>query len=299
MPYVGRSFAKINLLLAVGPRRADGFHGLVTVYHAIDIAEDVQIAVASDGHDSLRFDGPVDTSGLSTGPDNLVWQAIELVAASTGQPRPPLEVTVTKRIPIQGGMAGGSADGAATLLAARDALAAPLDGSQLDALAAQLGSDVPFALHGGSAIGTGRGEVLELVSGPQLWWSVVTDASGLSTPRIYAHYDEMAARPGAAVIREPQRADAQPLVDALAAGDPHAIAPLLRNDLQAPAIEFAPHLADTIAAGREAGALAGIVSGSGPSVVLLSATRADADAVTRALREGGRQAVTAAGGATV
>ncbi len=299
MAFLATSQAKINPFLAVGPRRADGYHELVTVFHAVDLREDVHVAFAADGIDRLMFVGPIDTTALDTGHDNLVWRAVEAVAARGElSRRQALDITVTKRIPIQGGMAGGSADAAATLVAANDAFGTGLGRTELLGIAAELGSDVPFCLVGGTALGTGRGECLEPVDAPPLWWVIVTAPAGLSTPAVYATFDEL-HRVGAgerAAMVDPGRTDADAMISALRAGDPQAIAALLRNDLQAAAILLAPHLADTLAAGRDAGALGGVVSGSGPSVALLCADEAHARLVAGRMLNGGHSAIAARGG---
>lgn len=294
MAFSAASQAKINPFLAVGPRRPDGYHGLVTVFHSVALREDVQVAVSADGMDHLVFTGPVDASALDVGADNLVWRAVEAVAASLSAARPALAIEVTKRIPIQGGMAGGSADAAATLVAANHVLGAGLDRADLLTLAAKLGSDVPFALVGGTAVGMGRGEKLEQFAAPALWWTVVADPGGLSTPAVFAKFDELGAEHA---ISAPSRGEAQGMVDALAAGDPLAVAAHLRNDLQAAALALAPRLSDTMSAGLGAGALGAVISGSGPSVVLLSASEVDAARVAEELRSAGfaAQAVCSAG----
>lgn len=297
--------AKINTFLAVGPRQADGYHQLVTVYHSLNIIEQVRLSRAPDGVDCLTFDGPIDSTGLDTGSDNLVWRAVDLVAATLTASRPPLRISVTKNVPIQGGMAGGSADAAAALRAANVELGAGLSDVQLGALAARLGSDVPFVLAGGNAIGTGRGERLEPLAVSPLWWVIVLHTAGLSTPAVYAKLDEMRGERGAGSERIPGEGEggeaqlwdgARLMGAAMAAGDARSVATLMRNDLQQAALALAPRLAETLAAGHDAGALAGIVSGSGPTVALLAAGEAEARRIAETLRASGRNASAVRGG---
>lgn len=297
--------AKINTFLAVGPRQADGYHQLVTVYHSLNIIEQVRLSRAPDGVDCLTFDGPIDSTDLDTGSDNLVWRAVDLVAATLTTSRPPLHISVTKNIPIQGGMAGGSADAAAALRAANVELGAGLSDVQLGALAVRLGSDVPFVLAGGNAIGTGRGERLEPLAASPLWWVMVFDTDGLSTPVVYAKLDEMRAERGSGIGGTPGEGDGgearlgdgvRLMGEAMAAGDARSVATLMRNDLQQAALALAPRLADTLAAGRAAGALAGIVSGSGPTVALLVEGEDEARSVAARMRASGRNASVARGG---
>ena len=194
---------------------------------------------------------------------NLAWRAAELLAERSGRPAT-VALRIDKRIPVAAGLAGGSADAAGALLACSRLWGLDTSPAELLELAARLGSDVGFALIGGLARGTGRGERLTELTGPVLHWVLAAAAGELSTAAVYAEYDRQ--RPAAPEPRLPDE-----LVEAVRAGDPAALAPLLRNDLQPAALTLAPYLEQTLAAGRAAGALAGLVSGSGPTCAFLAA----------------------------
>ncbi len=260
-----RAAAKINLHLGVGRPRPDGFHPLVTVFHAVSLCDDLSVTPASDWSVETRTGRHVDASALPSAGDNIVDRAAAALARHHGRPVTG-HVVIDKSIPVAGGMAGGSADAAAALVALDRLWDLGTSDADLLALAAGLGSDVPFSLVGGTALGTGRGEVVRPVPDAATWWWVVVPSSGdgLSTPDVYRRYDEL--RPDAP--GEPAPADA--LLDALASGDPARLAPTLHNDLQAAAVDLRPDLADTLAHGVAAGGLAGLVSGSGPTCVFLA-----------------------------
>jgi 4-diphosphocytidyl-2-C-methyl-D-erythritol kinase len=265
--------AKINMHLGVGGRRDDGFHELHTVYQAISI-HSTATATPADSW-SLETDAAafVETSGLPAEADNLATRAAYLLARRAGR-EPQAHVRIDKGIPVAGGLAGGSADAAATLVALDRLWDLRTPRAELLELAAELGSDVPFSVAGGTALGLGRGEQVEAV--PDVgtwWWVVVPDPEGLSTPSVYARFDEL--YPDAAPT--PPRADA--LIAALATGDPHALAPTLFNGLQEAALLLRPDLRARVAAGEEAGALRGLVSGSGPTCLFLCESRAHAEEV--------------------
>lgn len=263
--------AKINLHLGVGPVRADGFHELVTVFHAVDLVDEITAEPATGL--VLRMSGP-GSDELPAGPDNLAWRAASLLAEHVQVP-PDVELHVTKAIPVSGGMAGGSADAAGVLLACATLWQLGSAKSELVELAAELGSDVPFALTGGTALGTGRGEFLTpVLSTGQFSWVLAIASFGLSTADVYREIDRQ--RAGEAAPEPIGSPDA--LLDALRSGDPERVGAELANDLQPAAIALAPQLRRTLEAGRELGALAGIVSGSGPTCAFLCA---DADAATQ------------------
>jgi 4-diphosphocytidyl-2-C-methyl-D-erythritol kinase len=247
--------AKINLHLSVGDLRPDGYHDLVTVFHAVDLTDEVTATAAPQLRLDLSGDG-ADT--LPSGPDNLAWQAAALLADQL-EVTPEVALHVAKAIPVAGGMAGGSADAAAALLACSALWHADLHRDELATLAARLGSDVGFALAGHTALGTGRGEELApvLTSGT-LHWVLALAAFGISTADAYRELDQL--RAGAAPP-EPIGGP-EPLLDALRRGDVEQVAATLGNDLEAAALSIAPALGETLAAGRELGALAGIVSGT-------------------------------------
>lgn len=262
-PITVRSAAKINLHLGVGRVREDGFHPLDTVYQAIGIHDDLTLAAAADLTLRTRVADHIDPAAVPDGPDNIVLRAARLLAAHAGgQAGGAFEVR--KDIPVAGGMAGGSADAAAALVAYDRLHDLHTSDADLLALAAELGSDIPFSLVGGTARGVGRGEVVTPVEDHGSWWWVaVPSAEGLSTPAVYRHFDAM--RPDAPEVPAP----AEPLLDALATGEPVRLARALHNDLQEPAIDLRPELGDLIALGESEGALRGLVSGSGPTVVFL------------------------------
>ncbi|HZQ31195.1 MAG TPA: 4-(cytidine 5'-diphospho)-2-C-methyl-D-erythritol kinase, partial [Mycobacterium sp.] len=202
---------------------------------------------------------------------NLAWQAAELMAEHVGR-APDVSITIDKSIPVAGGMAGGSADAAAVLVGMNVLWELGVPRRDLNTLAARLGSDVPFALHGGTALGTGRGEELATVlSRNTFHWVLAFADSGLSTTAVFAELDRL-RKAGA----PPRLGDPGPVLAALAAGDPQQLAPLLGNELQAAAVSLDPSLRRALRAGEEAGALAGIVSGSGPTCAFLCSSATSA-----------------------
>lgn len=278
--------AKVNLHLSVGPLRPDGFHDLVTVFHAVDLTDEVATAPADRLSLSLAGEGSAD---LPLDDGNLAWRAAALLAETAGVPAR-AALHIDKTIPVAGGMAGGSADAAAALLSCArlwDLDAGPVE---LTALAARLGSDVAFPLLGGTALGTGRGEILEPVdcAAPLHWVFALADF-GISAGAAYRELDRLrAAGRAPAPAGPPDR-----LLAALADGDVEKVARALVNDLEPAAESLAPALRATLAAGRDRGALAGIVSGSGPTCAFLCpdadaaaqlAAELTADGITRASR---------------
>ncbi|WP_248580389.1 4-(cytidine 5'-diphospho)-2-C-methyl-D-erythritol kinase [Nocardioides sp. InS609-2] len=284
-----RAPAKINLHLGVGGPRDDGFHPLMTVYQAIGLYDDITVRTADSWSLALEPADYVDPADVPLGDDNLVTRAGQLLADLHGR-EAHAEVLIRKDIPVAGGLAGGSADAAAALVALDRLWDLQTSDEDMFRLAAQLGSDVPFALLGGNAFGTGRGEVVESVRGGDVarWWVVVTAREGLSTPSVYRRFDELhpdaSARPAA-----PHK-----LVAFLA--DPvEAIADLLHNDLQEPALDLRPELRDVLTAGEEAGALHGLLSGSGPTCLFLCSSADHAREVAAALDGVGDVVLTANG----
>src|SRR5690349_9741783 len=204
---------------------------------------------------------------LPTDERNLAWKAAELMAEYVGR-APDVAISIEKSIPVAGGMAGGSADAAAVLVAINTLWELGVPRRDLHTLAAQLGSDVPFALHGGTALGTGRGEELATVLARNTFhWVLAFADGGMSTPAVFAEIDRLRDSPERTLPAALD--DPEPLLAALASGDPAALAPLLGNDLQAASLSLNPGLRRTLRAGVEAGALAGIVSGSGPTCAFL------------------------------
>lgn len=262
---------KVNLYLGVGDCRDDGYHELTTVFHAVSLFDEVTVRTSDLLSLNMSGDG---AEGLPTDSRNLAWRAAELMADHVGRSAD-VEISINKSIPVAGGMAGGSADAAAVLVAMNSLWELGVPRRDLHALAAQLGSDVPFALHGGTALGTGRGENLATVLARSTFhWVLAFAKDGLSTPKVFAELDRLRVdtdRDGPPPLQTPE-----PVLAALASGDPHELAPLLGNDLQPAAISLDSGLRRTLRAGTEAGALAGIVSGSGPTCAFLCASAADA-----------------------
>jgi 4-diphosphocytidyl-2-C-methyl-D-erythritol kinase len=258
----------VNLHLAVGDRREDGYHELATVFHAVSLLDEVTVRNADVLSLELVGEG---ADKLPTDEHNLAWQAAELMAEHVGR-APDVSIMIDKSIPVAGGMAGGSADAAAVLVAMNSLWELNVPRRDLRVLAARLGSDVPFALHGGTALGTGRGEELATVlSRNTFHWVLAFADSGLSTKAVFSELDRLRADGD-----PPQLAEAGPVLAALAAGDPEQLAPLLGNELQAAALSLEPTLRRALGAGVDAGALAGIVSGSGPTCAFLCASAASA-----------------------
>ncbi|EFG75138.1 4-(cytidine 5'-diphospho)-2-C-methyl-D-erythritol kinase [Mycobacterium malmoense] len=252
---------KVNLYLAVGDRREDGYHELTTVFQAVSLLDEVTVRNADVLSLELVGEG-ADT--LPTDERNLAWQAAELMAEHVGR-APDVSIMIDKSIPVAGGMAGGSADAAAVLVAMNSLWELNVPRRDLRMLAARLGSDVPFALHGGTALGTGRGEELATVLSRNTFHWVLAFADGeLLTPSVFGELDRLreAGDP-------PRLGGPGPVLAALAAGDAEQLASLLGNEMQAAAVSLNPKLRRTLRAGVEAGALAGIVSGSGPTCAFL------------------------------
>jgi 4-diphosphocytidyl-2-C-methyl-D-erythritol kinase len=280
-----RAAAKINLLLGVGARRSDGFHTLVTVYQAISLYDDLTVVASDEVTVATDVASYIDASQVPGAGRNIVDRAAAALAAYHGRPVG-AAVRVEKTIPIAGGLAGGSADGAAALLALDRLHGLETSDDGLLTLAARLGSDVPFALVGGSALGEGHGEIVTPVDDRGVWWWVVVPSDeGMSTPAVYRHYDEL--RPDAPIVPGP----ADEIVEALAGGDVRRLAAALHNDLEQAACELRPELAQLIDEGVEAGALRGLVSGSGPTCVFLCESADHARSVAGALQESDGQRV--------
>ncbi|MCK7626217.1 4-(cytidine 5'-diphospho)-2-C-methyl-D-erythritol kinase [Streptomyces sp. RS10V-4] len=295
--------AKVNVQLAVGGRRPDGFHDLANVFLAVGLYDEVTATPADTL--TLTCAGP-DADQVPLDGTNLAARAATALAARHGL-EPRVHLHIAKDIPVAGGMAGGSADAAAALLACDTLWGTATPRSELLSLCAELGSDVPFSLVGGAALGRGRGELLEpLETGGTFHWVFAVADGGLSTPAVYKECDRLrdASGQGATTADIPDPEPSPALLAALRTGDPAALAASMSNDLQAAAVSLRPSLAATLAAGKEAGALAALVSGSGPTTAFLTADAEDADRVAAALRASGtcRAARTTTGpapGATV
>lgn len=273
-----RAPAKVNLLLAVGDRRPDGYHELTTVYQAVSLTDEVT-ATAAPGEVTATVSGE-GAGDVPPGEDNLAVRAARLLAAEA-RIDAAVRLVIRKGIPVAGGMAGGSADAAAALVACSELWGLGLDREVLARLGAQLGSDVPFALHGGTALGTGRGGQLTdvLARGDYHWVFALADG-GLPTPGVYAELDRLRSTPEDASVGYDA---AQPVLAALRAGDPAALGQVLRNDLEPPALRLRPGLRRTLDAGRELGALGARVSGSGPTCAFLARDETDAIRLAAAL----------------
>lgn len=301
---------KVNLFLALGAARPDGYHPLNTVFAQIGLSETVTVTplqslattapqpastatvssassapAQSDSVPAAQTGGPRIELAL-TRPDsnvpldhtNLAYRAAQAVAqqaAQRGLATPDVHILLDKAVPVAGGMAGGSADAAATLKACNEFWQVGLSLEELAHLGAQLGADVPFGLYGGVALGTGRGDLIEPLKaapGPYYWTFALQD-EGLSTAAVFKHFD--------ATVQAPPVADMPPeqLLAALEAGDVAEVSRHIRNDLQATAIDLRPELGQLIDLAKKAGALAAMVSGSGPTVAALSSSRAAAERV--------------------
>ena len=262
---VARAPAKVNAQLAVGPLRPDGFHELRTVYLAVSLFDTV--TVRPDEGLSVSVMG-IDADVVPTDRRNLVWRAAELLAAHAGV-RADARIQIDKSIPAAAGLAGGSADAAAALVALDALWETGAARADLDRLAAELGSDVPFSLLGGVALGSGRGEQLSpvLARTPSHWVLGIAGA-GLSTPAVYAELDRL--RAAGAVPGGTPVTPVEPVITALRSGEPSDLAHALGNDLQAAALALRPELGRALRAATAAGALAALVSGSGPTVAALA-----------------------------
>jgi 4-diphosphocytidyl-2-C-methyl-D-erythritol kinase len=301
--------AKINLQLAVGPLRPDGYHGLVTVFHAVSLFDEVTVAPAA--ADSVGVSG----EGAGIVPedgDNLALRAVRALRAAVAErgtasgsaalgsagagagEADGVSVTLAKRIPVAGGMAGGSADAAAALVACNELWGTGLSLEELCALAGQVGSDVAFAVLGGTAVGQGRGEQLTpALAAPATYHWVLALADGhLSTPTVFRALDRQRQR---RAVPEPELSSE--LMSALRAGNPVRLGAALSNDLQEPALTLFPALRKTLDAGLEAGALGALVSGSGPTCFFLAGSAEDATELAVTLSGAGvcRSVATATG----
>ncbi|RZS40814.1 4-diphosphocytidyl-2-C-methyl-D-erythritol kinase [Herbihabitans rhizosphaerae] len=276
-PVTVRVPSKVNLHLDVGDVREDGYHELTTVFQALSLTDEVTVAVADEPGVEVHGEG---ATNVPANAKNLAWRAIDELARHVGRDpvKANIRVIIRKGIPVSGGMAGGSADAAAALVALSALWRLELGRDDLATIAGAIGSDVPFVLHGGTALGTGRGErLVPVLSRHTFHWVLAFDRRGLSTPRVFTELDRLRAE------GDPPRVGAvEPVLEALASGEPRQLALLLGNDLQAAAVSLRPGLRRTLRAGVDAGALAGTVSGSGPTCAFLCE---DADAALRVAAE--------------
>ncbi|WP_031468217.1 4-(cytidine 5'-diphospho)-2-C-methyl-D-erythritol kinase [Sciscionella sediminilitoris] len=261
-PVTVRVPAKVNLHLAVADPGSDGYHDLCTVFQALSLTDEVTVAIGDEAGVEVRGKAAAEVPADGS---NLAWRAVCALAEYAGRDTERIRVLIDKGIPVAGGMAGGSADAAATLLGLAAMWRLEIGRDELAGIAAGLGADVPFMLHGGTALGTGRGDQLvPVLSRHTFHWVIAVDAEGLGTPRVYGELDRLRA-----AGKLNRLGDVEPMLEALASGDPRQLALLLGNDLQAAAVSLRPGLRRTLRAGVDAGALAGIVSGSGPSCAFL------------------------------
>ncbi|MFW0791258.1 4-(cytidine 5'-diphospho)-2-C-methyl-D-erythritol kinase [Gordonia sp. CPCC 205333] len=263
--------SKVNLYLGVGALRDDGYHDLTTVFQALSLGDDISVTTADELTVSTAGEGAGNVPDDAT---NLAARAAIELAAWAGRD-PSAAIVIGKQIPVAGGMAGGSADAAGALVALATLWKLDVDRETLNKIAAKLGSDVPFGLHGATALGTGRGErLIPILSRGQFHWVLALAREGLSTPAVYAELDRLRAARSDDADHDVPPPDG--LLQALAAGEPARVAALLHNDLQPAALSLQPTLRRTLRAGVDAGALNGIVSGSGPTCAFLCADEAAA-----------------------
>jgi len=266
-PVTVRSPAKVNLGLSVGAVDSDGYHRVATVYHAVslydevkarphDTAGEVTISITGEGQERV----PTDETNLAVQAARRLAKAFDVKVGAA--------LSIHKTIAVAGGLGGGSTDAAAALLACDALWQTGATREELLEIAAELGSDVPFCLSGGTAIGTGRGETLSAVlSRGSYEWVLAYAADGLATPDVYAQLDKTRAASRGSV---PAPTVPEDLMAALRSGDPYAVGPALRNDLQPAAVRLRPSLTRTLEVGDEFGALGSIVSGSGPTCLFLA-----------------------------
>jgi 4-diphosphocytidyl-2-C-methyl-D-erythritol kinase len=286
---VASSPGKVNIYFAVGAFLKDGYHTVASCYQALTLREQVLVEQAASLE--IEFCGPFKSESEKLVPkdnSNLVYKAGE-VLRSRGMLQDPSQVRflIHKSVPIAGGMAGGSADAAAALLALNKLFDAGLEGEMLSA-ATHLGADVPFSLTGGMAVGLGKGERLtEVDQVGVLHWVITPSELGLSTPDVYRKLDTMRVEEGIDVSKLEEPTVPEELLKAAASGDAKALAPLMQNDLERAALALRPELINTISAGHRFGSLRSMVSGSGPSIAHLVADRVAAELLVARLNRAG------------
>jgi 4-diphosphocytidyl-2-C-methyl-D-erythritol kinase len=269
-----RASGKVNLQLSVGALGDDGYHPLATVFQAVDLYETVTATTRDDGAITLTMDWAPhlqdSASPIPLDDTNLAWQAAEAVRGAFGIVDG-VDLHILKGVPVAGGMAGGSADAAAALLACAELWDCGASRADLHDLAVGLGADVPFSVLGHTAIGVGRGEQLSpAMTHGEFHWVFAVQHSGLSTPKVFERFDQMVAL--GEIIATGPLVNIE-VMEALIAGDPARLGASLSNDLEAAALDLAPGLAVVIGIMREADALGVMVSGSGPTVAGLARSR--------------------------
>ena len=266
-----RAHAKVNLTLEVGAKRADGYHEVTSVMQRISLWDTVTVERGT-GRDRLLCDAPVTEDEN----DNLCMRAAKVFFAETGLKSDGVTVTLEKRIPMQAGLGGGSSDAAAVLRALRRLYAPDMGDGRLEALAARLGSDVPFFIRGGTQLATGRGDVVAPLPGLTAgWFVVVKPEEGYSTAEMYRRLDE----PGSVLVR-----NSRYMQDAVAANNVHAVAAELHNSFER-VVPKGSSLRTIKDALRARGALGTLLSGSGSAVFGLFDDREAALAAADALQE--------------
>jgi 4-diphosphocytidyl-2-C-methyl-D-erythritol kinase len=290
---VASSPAKVNLFFAVGSFLKDGFHEVASCYQALSLREKVLVELS--GAFSIDFSGPYGDASKELVPrdkTNLVYKAgTELVAFGADIDPAKVSFLIHKSVPIAGGMAGGSADAAAALVALNALSAARLD-EQLIQVGANLGSDVPFCLTGGTAVGVGRGEKLsKLPVESVLHWVITPSSFGLSTPDVYRKLDILRVQEGIDVSKLPEPEVPEELIESLLSGDSAGVAQLMQNDLERAAIALKPELSQILQQGQKAGSLRSMVSGSGPTIIHLAKNRVHAEQIATRLKIAGLESI--------
>lgn len=279
---VTRVPGKVNLQLSVGPLGDDGFHEVTTVFQAISLFDDVTVSEGKAGSGTTISVTGQTANGVPADASNLAIRAAQLMMKEF-ELSPDLEIKLKKEIPVAGGMAGGSADAAGVIVGLDSLYELGLSRDEMEKIASQIGSDVPFSLSGGVAIGTGRGDqITTALAKGSYTWVLALSSQGLSTPAVYQECDRL--REGLS-IASPQVSE--PLMQALRAGDSKALGKSLLNDLQAAACSLRPALRLVLDVGIDYGALGGIVSGSGPTVAFLVSDEEHAMDLTVALSASG------------
>jgi 4-diphosphocytidyl-2-C-methyl-D-erythritol kinase len=261
-----RAYAKLNLVLQVGPPREDGMHPICSVMASIDLADELTAVPRESGGDI------VESPGIEG--DNLAAQALAEFRSHADVDLPPLELRIDKRIPVAAGLGGGSADAAAALRIANELTGRPLGHEELVRLAAGLGADVPSQVDPRHAFVHGVGERVEAMVLPPLAAVLIPDADGLSTAAVYAELDRLGVWRAEFDSTRLRRLDGVGPAEVVAA---------LENDLQQAALSLRPDLAQRLEALRRAGALGAAVSGSGPTCFGLFTDRAVAEDATASI----------------
>ncbi|WP_405375371.1 MULTISPECIES: 4-(cytidine 5'-diphospho)-2-C-methyl-D-erythritol kinase [unclassified Microbacterium] len=283
-----RAPGKLNLFFEVGAAGGDGYHDVASVYQSVSLFEDVW-ASAGEGF-TISVSGDVDVSGVPLDESNLAVRAARLVTAAVGWAGG-IRLEIHKGVPVAGGMGGGSADAAAALVAVNELVGGGLTTSELHSLGSELGADVPFALLGGTAVGTGRGdELAPALTHGRFEWVLVTNDRGLSTPEVYRTLDDLRAAADIRPARTTPAADPA-VLRALRSGSADALGAAIRNDLQLAAVSLRPDLAEVLERGLHEGAIGGLVSGSGPTIAFLAADAAHARELQQRLGAAGHAAL--------